>query len=135
MHVSRESKIVAGITLIIIPTIIYGGTTLLSLVAGYGTGKGLTLDPTQIPLWRAGHGHAGVLVILTLILQPLVDATRLSATAKWIARLSVAVSSLAVSGGFFGLSYLPGMRFLLFFGVVSLAVGVVLTGIGLLRNL
>mgnify|MGYP003565041294 CR=1 FL=1 len=75
MHVSRESKIVAGITLIIIPTIIYGGTTLLSLVAGYGTGKGLTLDPTQIPLWRAGHGHAGVLVILTLILQPLVDAT------------------------------------------------------------
>jgi hypothetical protein len=72
---TRESKIVAGITLIIIPTIIYGGTTLLSLVAGYGTGKGLTLDPTQIPLWRAGHGHAGVLVILTLILQPLVDAT------------------------------------------------------------
>ncbi len=67
-------------------------------------------------------------------MQPLVDATRLSRGAQWVARLAVLVASLAVSGGFFGLTYLPEMRFLLYFGALSLAIGLVLTGIGLLRN-
>ncbi len=50
MSLSRVARLIAGITLIIIPTIIYGGTTLLSVVAGDGTGQGLSLDAAQLPL-------------------------------------------------------------------------------------
>lgn len=134
MELSRESKLIAGITLITIPTIVYGGTTLLSLISGYGTGAGLELSAAQIPLWRAGHGHAGVLVLLSLIIQPLVDATWLSAPLKWVARLSVPAASLLVSGGFFGLSFVPGMRFVLYAGVLALVAGVVITGLGLILS-
>jgi drug/metabolite transporter superfamily protein YnfA len=55
----------------------------------------LDLDETQRSLWRAGHAHAGVYVILSLILQPLVDQTALSNAIKWVARLA---ASMLVAG-------------------------------------
>ena len=85
MQLSRESKIVCSILLIAIPTIMYGGVILLGIltegIAGLAPGS-LELDETQWALWRAGHAHAGVIVILSLILQPLVDYTAFSNNTK-----------------------------------------------------
>jgi len=95
----------------------------------------LTLDETQAALWRAGHAHAGVWVILSLVLQVMVDGARLPNGLDWTARLGAPVAAIATSGGFFGLAFVPAFRWLLYLGGLSLAVSVVLTGVGLLRNL
>jgi hypothetical protein len=53
---SPQSRLVAGIVLIIVPTVEIGGASILTL---------LIADPTYAhndlrqDLWRAGHAHAG----------------------------------------------------------------------------
>lgn len=115
----------------------YGGITLLGLLtqgtAGMPPGD-LTLTETQSALWRAGHAHAGVWVILSLVIQVMVDGGRLPSVLDWTARLGAPVAAVATSGGFFGLAFFPSFRWLLYLGGLSLALSVVLTGVGLLRN-
>ena len=138
MRLSHEAKLVSGVTLLVVPTIMYGGITLLGLLtkgaAGLAPGQ-LALDETQWALWRAGHAHAGVWVLLSLVMQVLIDSTRLSPPMMWLARLSAPVAAVAISGGFFGVAFFPQFRWLLYFGGLSLFVAVLLTGVGLLRNL
>jgi len=88
----------------------YGGITLLGLLtkgmAGVAPGQ-LALDETQGALWRAGHAHAGVWVLLSLVMQVLIDSTRLSTPLMWLVRLSAPVAAVTVSGGFFGVAFFP----------------------------
>ena len=138
MRLSYEAKLVAGITLLTVPAVMYGGVTLLGLITQGSAGAapgGLALDETQRALWRAGHAHAGVWLILSLVIQILLDSTRLSAALTWTARIAAPVAAVAVSGGFFGLAFLPAFEWLLYLGGFSLGIAVLLTGIGLLRNL
>lgn len=138
MQLSRESKIICGILLIAVPTIMYGGVTLLGMltegVAGLKPGN-LELNETQWALWRAGHAHAGVIVILSLILQPLVDNTAFSNGTKWVARSCAPIASVLLPVGFFGLAFVAGFKWLMYTGIILLAVSMLLTGIGLLKNL
>lgn len=138
MKLSREAKLVSGVTLLAIPTIMYGGITLLGILTQNAAGSapgGLVLNETQWALWRAGHAHAGVWVILSLVMQVLIDATRLPTSMMWLARASAPAAAIAVSGGFFGLAFFPEFRWLLYVGGLSLFVALVITGVGLLRNL
>ncbi len=138
MKLSRETKLVSGVTLLSVPTIMYGGITLLGIltqgVAGSAPGI-LDLDDTQRALWRAGHAHAGVWVILSLLIQILLDSTRLPTYMKWLARISAPAAAITVSGGFFGVAFYAEFRWLLYFGGLCLLVALLLTGIGLLRNI
>jgi hypothetical protein len=68
-------------------------------------------------------------------MQVLIDATRLSAPMRWLARISAPVAAVTVSGGFFGVAFFPAFRWLLYVGGLSLFVATILTGVGLLRNL
>ncbi|HEV3484424.1 MAG TPA: hypothetical protein VG106_03380, partial [Vicinamibacterales bacterium] len=137
MDLSREAKIVAGVTLITVPSIMYGGLTLLGLlthgVAGMAP-EGLMLSEEQWGLFRAGHAHAGVWVILSLVIQVLLDAASLGYGTKWVARISAPVAAVAVSGGFFGVAFAPGFRWLIYAGAAALALAVLVTGVGLLRR-
>lgn len=137
MNLSRESKLVSGIILLVVPTIMYGGITLLGMLTKgiAGLDPEITLNETQIALFRAGHAHAGVWVILSLVLQVLIDSAKLSRSMMWFARLSAPVAAVTVSGGFFGLAFSPEFRWLLYFGGLSLFIALLLTGVGLLRNL
>lgn len=137
MQLSRESRIVSGILLITVPAIMYGGVTLLGIltegVAGLRPG-GLSLDNTQWSLWRAGHAHAAVFVLLSLILQPLIDNSALPTTLKWVARLGAPSASILMPAGFFGLAFLTGFKWLVYLGAICLVASLIITGIGLLRN-
>jgi hypothetical protein len=137
MTLSREARLVSGVTLLTIPTVMYGGVTLLGVltkgVAGLAP-SGLELNETQWALFRAGHAHAGVWIILSLVVQMLLDNATLSSGMKWLARISAPVAAVAISGGFFGVAFIPGFRVLLYLGAASLAVAVVLTGVGLIRR-
>ena len=137
MQLSRASRIVCGMLLVAVPTIMYGGITLLGVLtdgsAGLAPGE-LKLDDTQRALWRAGHAHAGVYVLLSLILQPLVDQTTLSKSVKWMARLGAPLASVVIPAGFFGLAFIPEFKWLIYVGAVCLATSMLLAGLGLLRN-
>jgi hypothetical protein len=52
-----------------------------------------------------------------------------------IGRISAPVAAVAISGGFFGIAFVSAFRWLLYFGGRSLLVALILTGVGLLRNL
>jgi hypothetical protein len=137
MHLSREARLVSGITLLTVPTIAYGGVTLLGILTDNASGwapVGLELNETQWALFRAGHAHAGVWVIFSLVLQVLLDSATLSAGWKWAARLAAPLAAMAIAGGFFGLAFEPAFRWLQYFGAACLTVTVVPTGIGLLRR-
>ena len=135
---TREARLMSGIILITIPTIQYGGyfllTSLLDKSSGYMD------NPLRQNFFRAGHAHAGVIVILSLICQMLADAAVLPSPLLWLVRIGVPLSAILISAGFF-FSVLPptaaqasGAVSFIYVGAVILASAVVSLGIGLLRH-
>jgi hypothetical protein len=74
---SAESRRLAGILLVVFPTVIYGGVSLLLFLIGRSPGY---LDNQN--LFRAGHAHAGVLLVLSLVALRYVDEAELSSPWK-----------------------------------------------------
>jgi hypothetical protein len=137
MPLTKDAKLMSGITLLVVPTIMYGGWTLLGVLMHGRLGghvNGLHLDETQWALWRAGHAHAGVWTLLSLVLQILLDSARLSVGFTWLARISAPVAAVALSGAFFGLAFSPAFSPLLYLGVGLMFFALVTTAIGLLRG-
>lgn len=66
---SPMARLFSGITLITVPTIVYGGLTVLGVVSSgrFGLGVGRPLSPEQTAFFRAGHAHAGVLGFKALL--------------------------------------------------------------------
>ena len=134
-----ETKLMCGIILLTIPGIQYGGFFLLSVLTG-GHGN-LALNGLQKSMFRAGHAHAGVLVILSLICQFLVDEAALSGPVSWLVRAFIPAAALLISGGFFfsvigkDITRPNGLIALIYVGIALLAVGLITLGIGLLRSL
>jgi hypothetical protein len=130
---SDSARTVAGIVLLAITTIEFGGTYLLRVVRG-----AVPMTDFQRTFARAGHAHAGVLVTLGLVTLVLADATTLTGPVGWLARSGVAVSAILVSAGFFLSSagrdvHAPNrLVLLLWAGAALLAASVVALGIGLL---
>jgi len=84
------------ISWIALPTVMYGGYSLLRLV-----NRGNILTPFQVTYFRAGHAHAGVLLVMSLLYYTFLDQTRLSTSIKLAACIGLVVGILAQSGGFF----------------------------------
>lgn len=56
---SPESRKFAGILLILLPTVVFGGVSLLTMLIN---DPEYMDNPLRQDLWRAGHAHAGVLL-------------------------------------------------------------------------
>ncbi len=132
---SDASRTIAGVVLLTVITIEFGGTFLVRIAGGKAPAP---LTEFQKSFARAGHGHAGVLVILSLIGLVLADATALEGFWGWVARLGIPAAAILMSGGFFAASAGMGRTepnkaiALLYVGAVSLAAGSLTLGIGLL---
>lgn len=135
MHVvlSADSRSTAGVLLLTIVAIEYGGWFMLRLVRGRQPAT-----PFQQAFFRAGHAHAGVLVILSLVSLLYADATHLSGLLAFLARNGIPAAAILMSAGFFfaaaGREVTKPNRFiwLLYLGAVSLGLGVLSLGVGLL---
>jgi hypothetical protein len=133
IHLSDASRIIAGAVLLTIVTIEFGGWFMTRIARG-----AVEMTPFQKSFARAGHGHAGVLVTLSLICLVLADAAGLDGAAGWIARICIPAAAAVMSGGFFAASAgrertePNGFVAILYLGAALLAVGVVTLGIGLL---
>ena len=131
---TREARILIGLTLLTVPTIIYGGLTLLGILTrGAAGARAPEHTALQQSLFRAGHAHAGVLVVLSLVLQLALDGARLGPGWVWAARIAAPVAAVLVSGGFFGLAFHSSLRWLLYGGATLVALATVTAGVGLLR--
>jgi hypothetical protein len=130
---SQASLGTAGILLLSIVTIQFGGTFMLRVVQG-----GVPVTEFQKSFFRAGHAHAGVLVILGLLGTLFVDATGLHGAWEWIARDGVPAGAILMSAGFFlsaagpGRERPNGLIALLWLGAACVAAGVLTLGVGLL---
>ena len=124
--------IVAGATILTVIGVMSGGTFLLRI-----TSHGLPFNGLQKTFFRAGHAHAGVLVLLGLVSLLLTSAAGAAIAWQW-ASDGVLASAILIPGGFF-LSVLgrdpqrPGRAIaLLWAGVVVLAASLLSVGIGVI---
>lgn len=136
-HMSPESRLTAGILLIVMPAVVYGGVSILSLLVG---DPRYTENPLRQDLWRAGHAHAGVLLVLSLVTLRYVDEARLPNVLKRLARHSIPASTILLPAAFFLSVASPeatepnAMIYLAYAGAASLAAGLLILGVGLIRG-
>jgi hypothetical protein len=134
---TRESRRLAGILLVILPTVMYGGVTLLTMLV---TDPSYMANPLRQDLWRAGHAHAGVLLVLALVALRYVDEATLGNRMRTVTRTCIPAAALLMPAGFFLSMLRPDAEFpsgiiaLTYAGGAVLATGVLVLGIGLLRS-
>ena len=133
---SDASKQLAGILFVLVPTIEFGGWSLLRMIARRIPGY---LDnPVRQNLFRAGHAHAGVLLLLTLVGILYVDQTDLSGGIKTLVRTGLALAPVLMPAGFFFSVLRPDadrpnrLIVLVYLGALSLAASAVTLGVSLL---
>lgn len=130
---SDESRILAGVLFLSLVTVETGGLHLVRLWT-----KAAGVTPFQIGFARAGHAHAGVLLVLGLLCQLYVDATDLPGLLDWPARSGVPAAAILMPAGFFAASAGRGRtspnRFiaLVYAGALVLATSLIVLGVGLL---
>ena len=134
---SRESRMLAGILLVVLPSVMYGGLTILTLLTARA--PGIADNPLRHDLWRAGHAHAGVYLVLSLVMLQYVDQAVLPPFWKWLARTGAPIAAILIPAAFFLSVVSPaatqpnGLMNLAYVGVVFLAAAVVSLGVGLIR--
>jgi len=134
---SRESRMLAGILLVVLPSVMYGGVSLLSFLTG--NSAGYVDNPLRHDLWRAGHAHAGVYLVLSLVMLRYVDEAMLSPFWKWLARSGAPIAAILIPAAFFLSVASPtakepnGLMNLAYLGALFLAAAVLSLGVGLIR--
>lgn len=134
---STETRRMAGILLALFPTVVFGGVSLLSHIV---FDDAYMDNPLRQGLWRAGHAHAGVLLILSLVALRYVDDASLSRRTKMFVRNAIPATAILLPLAFF-LSVVhpdatePGpIIYLAYVGAVLLTVAMATLGVGLLRK-
>lgn len=132
MQIDSATSLIAGIVLLSVATIAFGGTFLLRVATGAQPANAL-----QTSFFRAGHAHAGVLVILGLLIQLFVDLADVGDVARALSLL-ILVAAIVMPAGFFCsvIGHDPqrpnGLVALIWIGAGCLVVGVIGAGIGLI---
>jgi hypothetical protein len=133
---STESRILAAILLIAVPTVEFGGLALLAMLTRRD--PGFLDNPLRQGMFRAGHAHAGVWIVLALVAMLYVDQADLSTGLAWVARICFAAAPIIMPLGFFLSVTSPDAEkpnsaiTLVYVGGGVLAIGALTLGIGLL---
>lgn len=135
MNISDEARMMIGILIITIPAIEFGGYFLLSQLGGKSS---VIRSDLQGSYYRAMHAHAGVLVILAIIGQMMIDVISFAAPLAWAVRVGFAAAPILIPIGF-ALSAVTvdsanpkRPRPLIYLGAIILAVSLIVLGLGLL---
>ena len=123
----------AGILLVALVAVQFGGTFLLRVARGREPATAL-----QQSFYRAGHAHAGVLIVLSLVALLYVEASGLTGAWRWIAGHGAPIAAILMPAGFFlsaagrGRTEPSRLIVLVWLGAATLAAGVLTLGVGLL---
>ncbi|ACZ88615.1 hypothetical protein [Streptosporangium roseum] len=132
---SPSSLSIAGVLLITVPTIAFGGLSLLAHIMR--NIPGYLDNPVRRGLWRAGHAHAGILVLFALVAMVYIDQADLSDGMKTLTRILIVAAPILMPIGFFLSVVRPSdtkpnrLIWLVALGGVSLGAGTLTLGIGL----
>lgn len=135
---SRESRMLAGVLLVVLPTVMFGGVSLLNFLTT--ASPGYVDNPLRQDLFRAGHAHAGVYLVLSLVMLRYVDEAALSTSWKWLARVGAPIAAILIPAAFFLSVASPtarepnGLINLAYIGAIFLAAAVLTLGVGLIRG-
>ena len=99
LTLSNDSRTTAGILLIAIVAVEYGGLTLLRITRGRQPATEF-----QKASARAAHAHAGIFVIFAIVAQILADAAELEGAVDTIARAGIWIAAIFFPAGFFASS-------------------------------
>lgn len=127
------SRATAGILFLALVTVESGGLYLTRIVRGSSSAT-----PFQLAFARAGHGHAAVLLILSLVGLLYADAADPEGVWAFMARSAVPAAALLMPAGFFFSSMGEGrtspnrLVALIYLGAASLAAGLATLGVVLL---
>lgn len=133
LELSEVARTTAGIAILAAITVTSGGYFLVQVV----TGK-VPATRFQMSFFRAGHAHAGVLIILGLVCLLLSEATALAGGWAWLARTGVLVAAILMPAGFFFSAMGSGRERpsraigVLYLGALFLVAGLATLGVGLL---
>lgn len=97
---SEAARWMVALAFISLPTIAFGGSFLLSILRRQVGTENITT--VQRDYFRAGHAHAGVLVLLSIVGQLVLDESRFGEPIVWACRIGLFAAPLLISGGFFG---------------------------------
>lgn len=96
LELTDPARITAGIVLLAAITVTTGGWLLTQIIQGKVEATGF-----QKSFYRAGHAHAGVLIVLGLICLLLTEATSLTGGWLWLSRTGVLIAAIVMPAGFF----------------------------------
>lgn len=96
LELTDPARITAGIVLLAAITVTTGGWLLTQIIQGKVEATGF-----QKSFYRAGHAHAGVLIVLGLICLLLTEATSLTGGWLWLSRTGVFIAAIVMPAGFF----------------------------------
>ncbi|NLG19814.1 MAG: hypothetical protein GX555_00065 [Actinomycetales bacterium] len=129
---SASTAQTGGIVLLTVVAIAFGGTFLLRVATA-----GVPTNDLQKSFFRAGHAHAGVLVILGLVATLYVDLAGVEGMWSTLTN-GILVAAILMPAGFF-LSVIgrdpqrpSRVVGLVWLGALSLTIGVISAGLGLL---
>ena len=92
----EPTTVLPVISLLSLVSVEYGGWALLGFLTGRGQLRGF-----REQFFRAGHAHAGVLLVLSLVYFLYLDRTGYPTGVQWLVGLLLLVGIIAQSGGFF----------------------------------
>jgi hypothetical protein len=131
----QPTRVLPAISVLSLISVEYGGWALL----GFLTGRG-QLGQFREQFFRAGHAHAGVLLVLSLVYFLHLERTGYSDKIKWFAGSLLLAGIMAQSGGFFihlGLGQpdrsSPG-TLVTRFGALLIAAALLILAVGLIRS-
>lgn len=132
--ISEAAIRTGGIVLLTVVAIAFGGTFLLRVFGGK-----VPTNDLQKSFFRAGHAHAGVLVILGLVVVLFVELAGVTGVAAALSRMVLLAAILMPAGFFLSVIGHDPQRpnrliVLLWLGAASLTIGVVSAGIALLAS-
>lgn len=133
MELSEASRTTAAVLLLSLVAVESGGMYLVRLVRGSAPATQF-----QLSFARAGHAHAGALLVLGLVGLLYADAAGLQGGLGLVARSGVPAAALLMSAGFFFSSMGKGVTepnrllALVYLGALCLAAGLIALGVGLL---
>lgn len=131
-----QSRLKAGIVLILVPTVEIGGASILSLLVG---DPQYTQNDLRQDLWRAGHAHAGVWLVLSGRPALRGRGNPLGGV-RWVMRLAFPLAAILMPLAFFLSVPSPdatqpnAMIYLAYVAGTVLAVGLLVLGVGLIRG-
>lgn len=138
MEASEFLPIVSVLSLI---TVEFGGWALLGFLTGRGSLGGPEVVDHRTRFFRAGHAHAGVLIVLSLAYYLYLPRAQFSDGVEWLAGVILVAGVLAQSGGFFvhmavGTRGAPSVGSTVTrIGAITIAVALVILAVGLIKEL